>query len=321
MASVTTPTASAATLAASADLDDNDLRSSSEASSSDDVEEEDDYDEEEDENDEYISLLTTKMQHSSEPLEDLLSLGRVDQEYVLQEIIRKANVYDDMVRLAEEDASSMKHFFTPSQRLRDKFDMYDDEDHGYTEVELAVSIEEFLNYRSDWSDFRPLSTGYEDEMGKLIWIIEDTFFWIKEDNTEVDFDWLEQYVVQRATFTASSGETHVLVLAKFRTSTSLSAIAFSVFWHVVTTSNCVKLKFETDHFDSDLVFETISSQLLKTSPSLELLEFEGSVSRNPAVVLLQLWRGRVLRSPFGIAILTPMAPRTLSSSGFDAMLS
>jgi hypothetical protein len=177
-----------------------------------------------------------------------------------------------MVRLAEEDASSMKHFFIPSQRLQDEFDMYDDEPHGYNEVELAVSIEVFLNHRSDWSDFRAFSTGDEGEMGKLIWITEDTFFWIKEDNNEEEFEKLERYAIQRAIFTASSGETHHLVLAKFRDHRSLSAGAFSLFWHVVTTSSCVKLELKCVHL---LLFEATSSQLLKTSPSLELLEFEG----------------------------------------------
>jgi hypothetical protein len=52
----------------------------------------------------------------------------------------------------------MKHFFTPSQRLQDKFDMFDDEVHDYFEVELAVSIQVFLNHRSDWSDFLAFST-------------------------------------------------------------------------------------------------------------------------------------------------------------------
>jgi hypothetical protein len=293
MASVTPPTA----LTASTDLNDNGLSSSSEASSSNDVEEDedevdedevddDDDDDEEEDDDDDISLLATKMQHSSEPLEDLLSLGRGEQEYVLQEIIRRANLYDDMVRLAEEDASSMKHFFKPSRRLQDHFDhtlyvdVYDsDEDHGYSEVELAVSIEVFLNHRSDESDFRAFSTVDDGEMGKLIWITEDTFFWIVEDNNEVDFERLDRYVVQRATFTATSGATHDLVLANYKTyynnSESLSVGALSVFWHVVTTSNCVKLELKSALRGSALLFETTSSQLLETSPSLELLEFEG----------------------------------------------
>jgi hypothetical protein len=223
------------------------------------------------------STLTTKMQHSSEPLEEFLSLDRAEQEHVWHEIIRKANLYDDMVRLVEEDASSMKHFFIPSERLQDEFDMFSDEVHGYTEVELAVSIEALLNHSWDWSDFRAFSTGDEGEMGKIVWITEDTFFWIEETNNEVDFDDLKhRYEIQRATFTATSGETHDLVLANYRNSRSLSTGAFSVFWHLVKTSNCVKVKLKSAHHRFvPLVFETSPSQLLETSPSLELLEFEG----------------------------------------------
>jgi hypothetical protein len=202
-------------------------------------------------------------------------MGRVEQEYVLQEMIWKANLYDNMIRLAEEDASSVKHLFTPSQRLQDKFDMLYDEEHGYTEVQLDVSINEFLNHRSDWSDFQSFFTADEDVMGKIIWITEDTLFWIENENTEMELDYRVR-PIQRATFTTTSGETHHLVLANYYCDTGpLSAGAFSVFWHVVTTSNSVKLKLIYAHHGSVPLFETGPSQLLETRTSLEPLEFEG----------------------------------------------
>lgn len=36
----------------------------------------------------------------------------------------------------------------------------------YSEVQLAVSIEAFLNHRWDWSDFRAIVAGDEDEDAK-----------------------------------------------------------------------------------------------------------------------------------------------------------
>jgi hypothetical protein len=57
----------------------------------------------------------------------------------------------------------MEHFFTPTRRLHDWYDCI-----GipleYTEVQLAVSIESFMNQRWGWSDLYDFATEDEREM-------------------------------------------------------------------------------------------------------------------------------------------------------------
>jgi hypothetical protein len=55
----------------------------------------------------------------------------------------------------------MEQFFTPTQRYRDKWELDRDDVDGpfeYTEVELAVPVEDFLVYRWDWEDLRAFLT-------------------------------------------------------------------------------------------------------------------------------------------------------------------
>jgi hypothetical protein len=176
----------------------------------------------------------------------------------------------------------MDHLFTPSRRLQTCLDYIHidsifDEPHGYTEVQLAVSIEAFLKHSWDWSDLQAFFIGDESEMVKILWITEDMFIWVEEDNNKEEFEELGDYVIERATFTATSGETHDLVLAKVGSSVSLSAGVSSVFWHAVTTSKCVKLKLESMR-KTDGVVQLCSGpallHFLETSLSLKLLEFK-----------------------------------------------
>jgi hypothetical protein len=110
-----------------------------------------------------------------------------------------------------------------------------------------------MNHSWDWSDLYAFVTaGDEGERRRILWIEDDTFLCVEDESTEVEAAELDDYVIQRATFTAPSGETHELVLGmdtesdseSDTESPSLSAGASSVFWHAVTTSNCVKLKLE-----------------------------------------------------------------------------
>ena len=52
-------------------------------------------------------------------------------------------------------STAMEQFFTPTQRYQDRFDD-DDGPVEYTEVELAVPVEDFLSYRWDWEALRVL---------------------------------------------------------------------------------------------------------------------------------------------------------------------
>jgi hypothetical protein len=162
----------------------------------------------------------------------------------------------------------MEHFFTPARRLWDQYG-FDD-----TGVKLTVSIEAFLNHRWDWLEFQAFIKGDEGEIWKILWITEDSLIWVEDENNRMDSDLLEDYgSQQRAPLTAPSGEIHELVLAICRESESVPAGASSVFWHAVTTSNCVKLQLEHRSNWFGLCSGPALSQFLEASPSLELLEF------------------------------------------------
>jgi hypothetical protein len=160
----------------------------------------------------------------------------------------------------------MEHFFTPTRRLL--IDVP-----GYTEVQLAVSIEAFLSW--NWSDFWAFFAADEGEMGIVIWITEDTFIWVEYDNTGMEYDELEDDAIHRATCTATSGETHVLVLATVSNGISPSVGASRFFWDALTTNKCVKLKLENMNNNGfELCSGPALSQFLETTPSLKLLEFK-----------------------------------------------
>jgi hypothetical protein len=115
--------------------------------------------------------------------------------------------------------------------------------------------------------------GDEGEMWKVLCFTENTCIYV-EDDTNFGCD-LEEYASLRASFTTTSGERYNLVLAMEDTDTaSLSAEASCVFWHAVTTSNCVELMLHhTCYARVKLCSGTALSQFLESSLSLELLEF------------------------------------------------
>jgi hypothetical protein len=164
----------------------------------------------------------------------------------------------------------MEHFFTPA---RPAMDMYEFIPWGYSEVHLAVPIEAFLKHRWDWSDFRAFFAGDSGQRGTILWIAWDTLCWIESENTADEYAQHGDFDLQRAVFMAPSGETYVLVLAKDVGSAFLSSGASSLFWHAVTTSNCVKLKLRL-YYSSGILSGPAISQFLEASPGLELLEFE-----------------------------------------------
>jgi hypothetical protein len=165
----------------------------------------------------------------------------------------------------------MEDCFTPSRRRQERHgNMFA----GYTEVKLTVSIEAFMNHRWDWSDFQAFVTGDEGERWKVLWITENTCICVEDEDTFFGYD-EEDYAILRASFTTTSGERYDMVLAMKGTDTaSLSAEASCVFWHAVTTSNCVKLKLHHMCCWFGLYSGPALSQFLEASPSLELLEFE-----------------------------------------------
>jgi hypothetical protein len=165
----------------------------------------------------------------------------------------------------------MEDFFTSCRRLDY---CYGVESIGYTERQLAVPIQAFLDHQWDWSDFRAFAaTG---GMWKILWIAEDTFIAVEGPNAERGFNRLTQLCsMQRATFTVPCGETHNLVLAHLSYNKSLGARAFPIFWRVVATSNCVKLKLENTRREFGLCSDPALSHFLEASTSLRRLGFEG----------------------------------------------
>jgi hypothetical protein len=159
-------------------------------------------------------------------------------------------------------------FFSPIRSLREWF-----VSSGYTERQLAVPVESFMNQPWDYSAFRTFAT--TGEMWKILRITNDEFIWVEDENTAMENDSrLYRYAIQRATFTVPSGETHILVYAKLANSESLVAGTSSIFWHAMATSNCVKLKLVNTRKEFGLCSGPALSQLLLASPSLHLLEFE-----------------------------------------------
>jgi hypothetical protein len=164
----------------------------------------------------------------------------------------------------------MEDFFTPSRRLQD---LYGDINDEYTEVHLSVSVETFLNHSWDWSDLCAFATDDEAAMWKIMWITGDTMIWVEDENTPMNFEHIleDEYQIWRAAFTATSGETRVLVLATDMESASLSAQASSFFWHALTTRNCVDLKLKQKYWSNwrnGLCSGHALLQFLEASPSL-----------------------------------------------------
>jgi hypothetical protein len=164
----------------------------------------------------------------------------------------------------------MEQFFTPTRRIQDWYDSIR-EPLAYAEVRLAVSIKALMNHSWDWLDLYESLNGDEDVMWKILWITKGTLLYFEdENNAPVESDEFDELVLQKAYFTAPSGETHRLVLAKGMVSPSLPAAVSSIFWHAVLTSSCVKLRLQGSRLCSGLAL----SQFLEASPSLELLEFK-----------------------------------------------
>jgi hypothetical protein len=185
----------------------------------------------------------------------------------------------------------MEGYFTPSRRLQDRYGVTRA---GYTEVELAIPIEELMSQPWDYSAFRAFAT--TGVMRKILWIAEDTFISFEGPNAGFTWRSLNDHgrvcLIQRATCTVTSGERHTLVLVHIANSASLVAgAACSVFWRVVTTSNCVKLKLANTQREFGLCSGPALSQLLDASPLLRLLELEDfAFKENDCLVLATLNR-------------------------------
>jgi hypothetical protein len=79
-----------------------------------------------------------------------------------------------------------------------------------TEVQLAVSVEDFLVYNWDWKELRAFLTG--GVTPKFLWITENAFLVVQESwhDFDFDFDKISGYV--HAIFHETSGQGQELAL-------------------------------------------------------------------------------------------------------------
>jgi hypothetical protein len=174
--------------------------------------------------------------------------------------------------------AAMEQFFSPTRRLQDIWEEYYDDDprpFEYTELQLAVPVEEFLNYQHcDWDDFFAFaSSGVID---KILWITNLTFLLIK--NQESDFFDVDALLVPGHYIEAvqeTSGREQILRLVQIaQTDIPVSTRELGVFWRAIMTSSSVELSLYGIG-SLGLPSGPALSQFLQESPSLELLEFRG----------------------------------------------
>jgi hypothetical protein len=169
----------------------------------------------------------------------------------------------------------MEHFFTPTRRYQDRWGEDGDDGDGpfeYTEVELAVPMEDFLIYSWRWEDLLAFVTG--GVMRTILWITDNAFLVVEDDGNRFNLneDTFERFIV--AAMQAMSGQEQTLTLAHDYDE-ALSTREVSVFWHAIMTSNSVKLTIETAHDDRSVGLPSgpILSQFFRGSPSLQYLKF------------------------------------------------
>jgi hypothetical protein len=160
----------------------------------------------------------------------------------------------------------------------------DDDDDGafdFTEVQLAMPVEDFLVYRWEWEDLKAFLNG--GIKPKLLWITENAFLAVEQSG---DMD-RQNYIA--ANMRATSGEELALILVQHRESDKSTA-ELGVFWRALATSNSVGLTISDQLTDSGeytindefhcefkvgLPSGPLLSQFLRESPSLKFLQFDG----------------------------------------------
>ena len=137
-------------------------------------------------------------------------------------------------------SAAMEQICTPTRRYQDTiYPDWDDDDNGdfdYAEVQLDMSVEDFLVYRWDWKDLHAFLTG--DVKPKLLWITENAFLAVNEDG-ETDASNYADYIA--ATIQESSDLSYpALILVVIHPSDDVTA-ELGVFWRAVATSKSVQL--------------------------------------------------------------------------------
>jgi hypothetical protein len=170
--------------------------------------------------------------------------------------------------------TAMEQFFTPTRPLRS--DLLEESPPGEdpfecNEVQLTVSVEDFLIYNWDWKDLRAfLADGVTP---KVIWITEHAFIYVKVNGHDfhLDSDPISDCVV--AIFQETSGQEQSLVLA--RLDDGISTGEAGVFWRAITTSNIVTLRIINDaEKNLELPSCPLLSKFLRCNLSLRQVDFK-----------------------------------------------
>jgi hypothetical protein len=171
----------------------------------------------------------------------------------------------------------MKHFFTTTRRYQDiwEADWYDgDGPFEYTELRLAVPLEDFLLFSWHWQDLLVFVTG--GEMRKILWITENAFLVVEDDENPFDLDDDTLGRCIDAEMQAKSGQKQTLTIAHLYDA-AISTGEVALFWRAVATSKSVKLTIHAhDYFQAiGLPPGPILSQFFRGSLSLQHLMFNG----------------------------------------------
>jgi hypothetical protein len=174
----------------------------------------------------------------------------------------------------------MEHMFLPTRRLQDRWeevaDLYYDVElfENYTEVQLVVPVEVFLDYRWDWADLWAFASG-DDAERKIMWITDEEFLTFG-DNSDITNS-VESFVYDSLLLAASTIPSgHIQTLQLFGGEDSdFSEGGYEVFWRAVATSNCnsIKMIIRGDYLRA-LPDAPILAQFLLERPSLQVLDFQ-----------------------------------------------
>jgi hypothetical protein len=185
-----------------------------------------------------------------------------------------AHSHHDTPLITAPLSTAMEHFFLPFCLLRYQ-DILDEQSnseydpHEYTDIQLAVPVEDFLVYRWDWKDLRAFLTG--GVTTKMFWITEDAFLVVRESGNVHHYHLHDSIIgYMSAKIQAKSGEEHALYLAHLH-HPLIPTGEISVFWRAITTSNSMQLSIHNDNAEIGLHSGPLLSHFLRESPSLQVL--------------------------------------------------
>jgi hypothetical protein len=172
--------------------------------------------------------------------------------------------------------AAMEQLCAPTRRFREIWERGRDDDDDlfeYTEVELAVPVEEFLNYCWDWKDLRSFLIG--GATPKLLWITENSFLVIDDHVNAFDLDDdIHRCIAAEIQTPSGQAQEQTLILARLYDS-DMSTGEVSVFLRAVATSNSSKLTIDKDGDRAGLPSGPILLKFLRESTALQDIHLQG----------------------------------------------